>query len=70
MRTLATFIEDKLEIINVLLPIILGVVIVMTMLPILWMSGAATMDLIVVASGTFAIAIPLSVSIYVLRRVV
>ena len=70
MRTLATFMEDKIETINTLLPLILGVVIVAAMLPILRMSGASAMDLIVVASGTFAIAVPLSVAIYVLRRVV
>ena len=70
MRTLATFIEDKIEIVNTLLPIILGVIITVVMLPVLWASGASAMDLIVVASGTFAIAVPLTLSIYVLRRVV
>ena len=63
------FIEDKILTINTLLPILLGVIIVTMMIPFLWVSGASLLDLITFSGGVFGITVPLSVAIYVLRRV-
>ena len=69
ITAITMFLEDKIETINNFLPIILGVIIVVMMLPILWVSGASLLDLITFSGGVFGITVPLSVAIYVLRRV-
>ena len=67
ITAITMFLEDKIETINNFLPIILGVIIVVMMLPILWVSGASLLDLITFSGGVFGITVPLSVAIYVLR---
>ena len=69
MTTATATVQKYFEIINTLLPILLGAIIVAIMLPILWVSGTPVMDLITYTSGVFGITVPLSVAIYVLRRV-